>query len=150
MNPVDYFTSLRPNPAYTGDDRPEALRHPACKGLFVGGCVARGEGSRFRSLAHAHCGEADPHRGWICILSAKRVPDQTLLLHELAHLIAGGGHTDKWRRTLLELGGTVDTVPGGLRSYHKMSKTAERCTRCRQPTRRADRICPLCRSKETP
>jgi hypothetical protein len=88
---------------------PTALHHGpegALVGVFVNGCVARGEGSRFRRQAHAHTD--GPHQGWICILSAKRLTDTPLLLHELAHIITGEGHTDTWRRMLLQIGGTLD------------------------------------------
>ncbi len=90
------------------------------RGVFVGGCVERGEGSRFRAKAHAHTrGE---FRGWICVLSGKRLACRELLLHEAAHLIAGCGHTDKWRKVLLEIGGTLDPVGTILKSYHKRTR----------------------------
>jgi len=84
-------------------------KYPEFKGAFVGGCVTRGEGSRFRHIAHAHCNCHDPSCGWICFLSMKRVfnpkgePSRTSW-HELAHLIAKDGHTDKWRKVMKELG----------------------------------------------
>ena len=37
--------------------------------VFVGGCVARGEGSSFRHKAHVHI--AGQFFGWICVRSAK-------------------------------------------------------------------------------
>lgn len=75
-------------------------------GLFVGGCVERGIGSRFRRQAHAHT--QGLWKDWICILSAKRLTDRQLLLHELAHIFTGEGHTNTWRRCLLAFGGTLD------------------------------------------
>jgi len=72
-------------------------------GLFVGGCVARGDGSRFRRQAHAHT--AGDHKGWICVLSVKRLAEPDLMKHEAAHLISGEGHTAKFRAVLAALHG---------------------------------------------
>lgn len=90
-------------------------------GVFAGGCVERGEGSRFHHKAHAHTrGE---HKGWICVLSPKRLGERLLMLHEAAHILTGGGHDDKWRAKLLEIGGTLDEVPGLMKSYHKRRRS---------------------------
>lgn len=72
-------------------------------GVFVGGCVVRGDGSRFRRQAHAHT--EGSYRGWICYLSAKRLDDTRLAKHEVAHLISGEGHTARFRRVLAILHG---------------------------------------------
>lgn len=96
------------------------------KQIFSGGCIQRGEGSRFRSKAHAHT--TGEHKGTICIMLLRRASDMPLMLHEAAHLITGCGHTDKWRKKLLEIGGTLDEVKERdgkgvlLRSYQKKSK----------------------------
>lgn len=87
---------------------PEFADYPEFKGLFVGGCVERGVGSRFRSQAHAH-DRGGAHEGWICVLSPKRLYTASggvsqLMLHELAHLLAPGGHNDKWRAQARALG----------------------------------------------
>jgi hypothetical protein len=37
-------------------DYPEFNQYPELKGVFVGGCVLRGDGSSFRHKAHAHTG----------------------------------------------------------------------------------------------
>lgn len=92
-------SGVTPYPPFA--DRPELA------GVFVGGCVERGVGSSFRARAHAHW--AGDHAGWICVRSYRRLytdsggPSQ-LMLHELAHLIAPGGHHDKWRAAARALG----------------------------------------------
>src|SRR5262245_38258019 len=98
-------------------------QYPAClqrshalKGVFVGGCVERGVGSSFRAKAHAQ--SHGPYRGWICVRKAERLADDMLMIHELAHVVTGQGHTDTWRRKVLELGGTLDAT-ASLRSYQK-------------------------------
>lgn len=63
------------------------------KGIFLGGCVERGDGSSFRRRAHAHNYKGTAQQGWICVRSRKRVMTKTgkpseLMLHELAHLLA--------------------------------------------------------------
>lgn len=98
-------------------DHPILSKWAEVKGVFVYGCVARGEGSRFRAKAHSHS-DGD-YRGWVCYLSAKWLGSRELALHELAHILTGHGHTNGWRRKLLLIGGTLDEVPGILRSYHK-------------------------------
>jgi hypothetical protein len=95
---------------------PVELRHPEMRGLYVGGCVVRGIGSRFRAKAHAHTEE--PWRGWICMMSGKWAGCSLLLKHELAHIVTREGHTNRWRDYLLQIGGTIDPVPGISRSYH--------------------------------
>lgn len=96
------------------------VQNAALKGVFVGGCVARGVGSRFRAKAHAHV--KGPHFGWICFLSAKWLHVPELWHHEIAHIVAGEGHTEFWRTMVIQLGGTLDAVTCDgqevLRSYH--------------------------------
>ena len=98
----------------------EILKFPAVKGVFAGGCVERGEGSRFRAKAHTHA-QGD-HKGWVCVLSPRRLTERLLMLHEAAHAITGLGHVDKWRKKLLEIGGTLDAIPGISKSYHKKTR----------------------------
>lgn len=94
--------------------------HPRVLGVYVGCCVETGR--RFRHKAHAHTdGE---YVGWICYLSRKWLHVPEVALHELAHVLTECGHTDRWRAKVLEIGGTLDPVPGILRSYHKVSRVA--------------------------
>lgn len=100
----------------------------ALVGVFIGGCVARGVGSSFRRVAHAHTDGA--HSGWICIRSARRLSCTNLLIHELAHIISGEGHTDAFRRVMLQLGGTLDAVVGEPgRDDHKRTRQLKDKTR---------------------
>lgn len=94
---------------------PQLLRHPKVQGVFVGGCVDRGIGYRFRHMAHAHI--VGPYLGWICFRSGRHVDRRELLLHELAHVVTQEGHTRTWREYLLAIGGTLKAVPGLLRAY---------------------------------
>lgn len=103
------------------------LQRSGLEGVFVGGCISRGVGSRFRAKAHAHID--GKHKGWICFRSAKWLHLPELWLHEIAHIIAGVGHTDEWRKVLLDIGGTLDFVDDPisgerhvLRSYHKRGR----------------------------
>ena len=88
---------------------PESMREH-CAGIFVGGCVERGEGSSFRARAHAHNFPDAPYYGWICFRSAKRVftakgePSRDLW-HEYAHLLTPKHpHDDAWRKAMRTLG----------------------------------------------
>ena len=91
---------------------PAFQHYPELKGVFVGGCVDRGDGSSFRAKAHAHTKE--PNKGWICVRSTKRLYVQgttrpsKLMQHELAHILTGHGHDDTWRKEVRRLGGTIN------------------------------------------
>jgi hypothetical protein len=103
-----YLKEEQQKATYTVPDWPEV------KGVFVGGCVARGVGSSFRAKAHAHNKKTDKHFGWICVRSLKRVGEtqgsvitrpSRLLWHEYAHLLTPDHfHDDTWRRKMRELG----------------------------------------------
>lgn len=94
---------------------------PYLRGVFVGGCVDRGVGSRFMAKAHAHTHGS--HAGWICFLSQKWIHVREIWLHEIAHLGTKTGHTMAWRRFLIQLGGTLDPIIIDgveiMRSYHQ-------------------------------
>ena len=103
-------------PALVHTQWPERLKRSfAVKGVFVGGGVARGDGSRFRAKAHAH--SDGRFAGWICYLSPKRLDDEMLAIHELAHLVSDKrGHCQRWREAVIRLGGTLDPT-NSLRLY---------------------------------
>lgn len=99
----------------------ELLAHKEMlKGVFIGGCIDRGIGSSFRALAHAHK-PTSTHAGWICLRASRRLYNKDLVLHELAHILQPGGHTDKWRNKLIEIGGKVSDAMG-MRNYSKKQK----------------------------
>lgn len=86
---------------------PQFKKYPEVKGVFIGGCVERGDGSSFRAKAHAHF--AGDYKGWICLRSAKRLYTATgvpsnLMLHELAHVLTNKGHVQEWADTARKLG----------------------------------------------
>lgn len=100
-----------------------------CKGIFINGCIERGEGSAFRAKAHAHNFTIDPYFGWICFRSPKRIKDcfrlfdtqeygefdgeviktNQILLHEYAHILTPNHyHDDTFRKKLKEIGGHLN------------------------------------------
>ena len=96
-----------------------------CKGIFVGGCVRRGDGSSFRASAHAHTDKRDgENQYWICVRSKHKVftpsgKPSTLLLHEYAHLLAPSdhGHGKAWRKACVKLG-----IPAEAARYEKRAE----------------------------
>ena len=98
----------------------ELLRSHTVKGVFVGGCIERGVGSSFRAKAHAHC-KGGEFVGWLCFRRADRLTNRTIVIHELAHLVTGHGHTDTWRAMVIKLGGSLDATDI-LKSYHKKTR----------------------------
>ena len=85
------------------------LQFKQLKGISIGKCKV-GDPLRY---AHAHCGENPKYFGWICFDHEIRVRNRRLVLHEVAHLIAGYKyhHGDVWRRALLKIGGTLKEFP---------------------------------------
>lgn len=99
---------------------PRSLKgHHVVKGVFVGGCVGEEVTNPFWE-AHAHHDGDFEH--WLCFRTAALMKRRLLVIHELAHLTSGHGHDDVWRKEVLRLGGTIDAVPGLLRSYRKEKK----------------------------
>lgn len=113
--------------------RPCPFDWPEVKGVFIGGCVKRGVGSRYRHQAHAHNYSAYPDFGHICLLSHRRLFAATrdpltglwsytdrpsrLMWHEYAHILTPNhGHDDVWRAKMRELG---QPIP---RRYKKKSR----------------------------
>ena len=92
----------------------EFKNHPAVSGITIGGCDRSGRMRRFRAKSHVHV-----ETGHVCFMSNKWIECQALLIHELAHAITKAGHVDKWRKCVEGLGGTIDEVPGILKSYKK-------------------------------
>lgn len=88
------------------------------QGVFVGGCVERGDGSSFRRKAHAHPDEKQrnhSHPGWICVRSTKRLyvsgteRPSLLMWHELSHLfVPYEYHGPNFKRMMRRLCGRVD------------------------------------------
>lgn len=93
---------------------------PELAGIFVGGCVERGEGSSFRKAAHAHNHRRDPFFGWVCVRSWRRIgtfvalehaewdaevtKPSRLLWHEYVHILCPNhSHDDKWRAMMRAL-----------------------------------------------
>ena len=100
---------------------PEDLRHPEVRGIAVGGCVAGDQLGRHTAHAHIH-----KHRGWICFRNVVALADRATRLHELAHVVTREGHTRRWREFLLQIGGSLDPVPGISRDYHARARAGRR------------------------
>lgn len=124
---------------YSGTDEPHALEqkywpdylkdYPELKGICVNYC---GCGYDFDKspieLAHTH-----NDIGWMCVSKSRYLTSKNLMLHELAHILANSDHNKKWRRKVIQIGGTLDSfqVPDGrwVRSYHKIIKRNDRLER---------------------
>jgi hypothetical protein len=60
--------------------------------------------------------------GWLCFSSEEALQNRAVQIHELAHLVAPKGHGKLWRKAVLALGGTLEEVPGFMKSYEKKSR----------------------------
>lgn len=82
---------------------------PELSGVFVGGCIERGVGSRFGAAGHAHNDPEDEFFGWVCIQSKRRMYTSSgnysrVLWHEYAHIkTPGHAHDDAWIQVMKEL-----------------------------------------------
>lgn len=108
-------------------DWPADLQHPEVRGIAVGGCIDNRRRRGLRHLAHAHTHGLQ--RGWICFRSDTVLADASTRLHELAHVVTREGHTKRWRAFLLQIGGTLDAVPGISRDYHPQNREGRRVVR---------------------
>lgn len=103
-------------------DWPEWLKHPAVRGVYVGGCPVYSDfETKPRVMAHAHRPSKELEPGIICFRNKQILNAKYIGLHELAHIISDDGHTDKWRRCLINLGGTLEPMKYS-RSYVKKLK----------------------------
>jgi hypothetical protein len=103
------------------------LKFKNLEGIFVGGCVLDIEFILFKdkSIAFAHSHVFDDGMGWICVPNKTTIRNRNIMLHEAAHIISKSGHTDKWRKVLLSIGGTLDPFKVGNRmsiDYHKKAR----------------------------
>lgn len=82
---------------------------PHVKKIYVGGCIATGLGRlrQARGGADAHAHTHGLHKGWVCFQTPEDVLDDELRLHELAHILSGTGHDDKWRAAMTSLGQAI-------------------------------------------
>jgi hypothetical protein len=104
-------------------NRPIVLQRSEVIGVFVGGCII---GEFVDShLAHAHTDLENPAQGWICFKDEIYLNHVNICLHELAHILTNQGHTDVWRKKLLEIGGTLD---GDVHIQHYYKKPRKKKT----------------------
>jgi hypothetical protein len=88
------------------------LNFKEIKAIYYGGCP--NNLLLNKQLAHIH------RDGIICLRYKYYIRIKYLILHELAHILAGSDrlnrwHTNKWRKSLLKLGGTLKPFPVGKR-----------------------------------
>jgi len=109
------------------------------RGIFVGGCIERKEGSSVRRKAHAHCyKEHDNYFGYICVRSPKRLYDRKgnaslLLWHEMAHIATRSGHSRKFYLWLRD----HSTI---RKKEERISKWAYLCRHYKDPDKAYKRI----------
>jgi hypothetical protein len=101
----------------------EKYKELGFKGVFVNGCIERGDGSSFRAKAHAHNQILDKHFGYICVRSVKRLYTKSnkpsiLMIEELAHILTPNHwHDDIWRKKVRELNGRISYRQ--TKEYHR-------------------------------
>ncbi len=86
------------------------------KGICVGSCIDPFDVSfdRYNYPAHAHIEGTIGRSGWICLRDQSLLNNKPLLLHEVAHLIAGNitptllGHGKRWRDIVVRIGGSLE------------------------------------------
>ena len=90
----------------------EKIWESGFRGVFMGGCIERKEGSSIRRSAHAHGNKDGKYFGWICMKSKK--PERfvnkgkltNLAKHELAHILSSkNDHGKEFCESLINLGG---------------------------------------------
>jgi hypothetical protein len=103
----------------------DRTRFPKClqpfsevKQIHVGGCIDENAIITYGMKgAHAHDDKRDTYHGTICLGHRRLWRCDLLLLHEAAHILTAkrygrqtknGGHTDKWREIVVEIGGTYN------------------------------------------
>lgn len=100
---------------------PLILQHPKVKSISVGGCPCPDDclkpmfirGKKYLPMAIAH-----DDIGHISFINKRVMNIKYIQIHELAHILTKEGHTDKWRNTVLELGGTLKKMKYA-KSYEK-------------------------------
>lgn len=97
------------------------LGHPQLIGISYGKCIKTNKRLKNGCAAHAHTKTTSPHCGWICTRSYRRIHNELLMKHELAHLIAGEdmGHGVIWQNICLALGGTLNSYKTGRKCKSK-------------------------------
>ena len=94
---------------------PCCIRHlKDLKGISIGKCIKDKSGETNwgqDSAAHCHPNHGDLHMGWMCLRYKYLLKERLTLFHEVAHLIANkcrsyAAHGDKWRKAVIEIGGT--------------------------------------------
>ena len=100
------------------------------QGICIGGCIDGSKWDCKDTVAHSHISLDDIFFGWICSPYKYMLTNRWLLLHEAAHIVSlTKHHRDKWRETLLMMGGSLETKPLSrnvqLKSYAKKVRSKQ-------------------------